>query len=60
MTFAEPASTVSNSCSCGCFGLLRAARNAAGIKDGESSERKTADTCLYTGGKEQLLVKVRG
>lgn len=33
---------------------------AAGIKDGESNERKTADTCLFTGGKEQLLLKVMG
>lgn len=58
---AEAASTVHNSCSCGWFGLLRPARNAAaGVKDGESSKRKTADTCLYTGGREQLLVKVTG
>lgn len=57
---AETASTVHNSCSCGLSGALSPVKNAsAGIKGSKSNE-KTADTCLYTGWKEQLSVKVRG
>lgn len=58
LTSAETAITVHNLCSCGLSGPLSPVKNdAAGIKDGESNERKTADTCLYTGRKEQLSVK---
>lgn len=61
LTSTAPASTVPNSCSCGWFDLLRPVRKAAaGVKGGKSNERKTADTCLYTGGEEQLLLKVTG
>ena len=44
LTFAEKASTVHNQCSYGLSGALSPVKNAAaGIKDGESNERKTGD-----------------
>lgn len=61
LTSAETASTVHNSCSHGLSDPFSPVKNAAaGIKDGESNERKTGDTCFYTGRKEQLSVEVTG